>query len=90
MPNRVAGTKKFVQWVAETLPQSTYINIMHQYRVEYKAYEFPEIWRAITAEEYVEAMQWALEHGLNNLDPRSVAVYTFYAREKDGKGKIRP
>jgi putative pyruvate formate lyase activating enzyme len=33
MPNRVAGTEKFVKWVAEALPKSTYLNIMSQYRV---------------------------------------------------------
>ena len=82
MPNRVAGTQKFVRWVAETLPKSTYVNIMHQYRVEYKAYDYPEIWRAITVDEYMEAIDWAVENGLTNLDPRSMAVYNFYAREK--------
>jgi putative pyruvate formate lyase activating enzyme len=88
MPNRVAGTKEFVKWVAETLPKSTYVNIMHQYRVEYKAYEHPEIWRAITVEEYVEAMAWAVEYGLTNLDPRSVAVYNLYVREQNSKLKM--
>ena len=87
MPNRVAGTEKFVRWVAETLPKSTYVNIMHQYRVEYNAYEYPEIWRAITAEEYLEAMDWAVEYGLTNLDPRSVAVYEIYARKQNRKTK---
>jgi putative pyruvate formate lyase activating enzyme len=89
MPNRVAGTKKFVKWVAETLPKSTYINIMHQYRVEYKAYDYPEIWRAISVREYTEAIDWALEYGLINLDPRSVAVYNVYVREQSSNLKMR-
>jgi len=88
MPNRVAGTDKFVKWVAEALPKSTYVNIMHQYRVEYKAYEHPEIWRAITAQEYLEAMDWAVIAGLTNLDPRSVALYEFYARKQKWKRLI--
>ena len=87
MPNGVAGTEKFVRWVADTLPKSTYVNIMHQYHVDYKAYEYPEIWRAITAQEYLEAMDWAVEHGLTNLDPRSVAVYQIYARKHNRKIK---
>ena len=37
MPNRAAGTEKFVRWVAANLPKSTYVNIMHQYHVVYKA-----------------------------------------------------
>jgi putative pyruvate formate lyase activating enzyme len=88
MPNRVAGTEKFVKWVAEFLPKSTYVNIMHQYRVEYKAYEYPEIWRAITAQEYLEAMDWAVREGLTNLDPRSVALYQFYARKHNWQSLI--
>ncbi len=78
MPNRVAGTEKFVKWVAETLPKNTYVNIMAQYRVEYKAYDYPEISRGITVQEFVEAMEWAEKYGLTNLDPQSVAVRNFY------------
>ena len=59
MPNRVAGTEKFITWVVETLPKSTYVNIMAQYRVEYKAYDYPEIARGVTAQEFLEAMDSA-------------------------------
>ncbi|MGD9302167.1 MAG: hypothetical protein PVI13_11375, partial [Desulfobacterales bacterium] len=45
MPNRVAGTEEFVRWVAANLPKSTYVNIMHQYHVDYKAFEYPKIQR---------------------------------------------
>ena len=78
MPNRVAGTEKFAMWVAETLPKSTYVNIMAQYRVEYKAFDYPEISRGITAQEFLEAMGWAEKYGLRNLDPQSVATRNFY------------
>ena len=78
MPNRAAGTEKFVKWVAETLSKNTYINIMAQYRVEYKAYDYPEIARGITAQEFLEAMDWAEKYGLTNLDPQSVAVKNIY------------
>jgi putative pyruvate formate lyase activating enzyme len=82
MPNRVAGTEKFVRWVAEALPKSTYINIMAQYRVEYKAYDYPEIARGITAQEFLEAMDWAEKYGLTNLDPQSVALRNFYRHRR--------
>ena len=78
MPNQVAGTEKFVRWVAANLPKSTYVNIMPQYRVEYKAFEYPEIARGITVQEFLEAMEWAKKYGLTNLDPKSVAVRDFY------------
>jgi len=72
MPNRVAGTEKFVQWVAENLPKSTYVNIMAQYHPEYKAFDYPEIARRITREEFLEAMDAAKKYGLTNLDPHSL------------------
>ena len=72
MPNRVAGSKKFVKWVAEKLPKSTYVNIMAQYHPEYKAFEYPEIARHITGEEFLEAMEAAKKYGLKNLDPQSL------------------
>jgi putative pyruvate formate lyase activating enzyme len=84
MPNRVAGTEKFVKWVAKNLPKNTYVNIMPQYRVEYKAYEYPKISRGITVQEFLESMEWAQEAGLTNLDPKSMAVYEFYRHHKSG------
>lgn len=81
MPNRVAGTEKFVKWVSENLPKSTYVNIMSQYRVEYRAFEFPEIARGITVQEYLEAMDIAERYGLTNLDPHSIAVRDFFRQQ---------
>jgi len=83
MPNQVAGTEKFVRWVAENLPKSTYVNIMHQYHVDYKAFQYPKICRSITAEEYLESMGWAKQYGLSNLDPKSVAVRDFFIQHKN-------
>lgn len=68
MPNRVSGTRKVVQWIAKNLPKDTYLNLMSQYTPMHKAFEYPEIARQITREEYDEALQWAKEAGLTNLD----------------------
>ena len=87
MPNRVAGTKEFIAWVAKNLPKSTYVNIMSQYYVAFKAYDYPKIGRGITVYEYLEAMQWAEEYGLTNLDPKSLAVRDIYA--KHGRKKVK-
>ena len=84
MPNRVAGTKELTRWVARTLGRTTYVNIMAQYHVDYRATEYERIARAITAEEFLEAMDWADEAGLTNLDPRSRANRQLYRRY--GKG----
>lgn len=72
MPNRVAGTREFVNWVAENLSKDTYVNIMDQYRVKHEAYDYDSISRSITSEEFIEAMEWAKEAGLTNLDERSL------------------
>ncbi|MFC1895822.1 radical SAM protein [Thermodesulfobacteriota bacterium] len=82
MPNRVAGTRAFAKWVSESLGTSTYVNVMPQYHVDYEAYEYPEIARGITVQEFLEAMDWAEQCGLTNLDPRSVAVRDFYAKRR--------
>ena len=80
MPNRVAGTREFTRWVAETLSPTTYVNIMVQYHVDYRAADYAEINRAITTGEFLEAMAWAEEAGLRNLDPRSLANREIYLR----------
>ncbi|MBU4184867.1 MAG: radical SAM protein [Proteobacteria bacterium] len=68
MPNQVGGTKEIIEWIAENLPKDTYLNIMSQYTPMYKASEYSEISRRITREEYFEAIRWAKEAGLTNLD----------------------
>jgi len=73
MPNRVAGTKEVVEWIATHLPKDTYVNLMSQYRPMYKAFSFPEIARRLTAEEYREAVARAREAGLTNLDIQGFA-----------------
>ncbi|MGQ9561747.1 MAG: hypothetical protein ACUVTG_03395 [Candidatus Oleimicrobiaceae bacterium] len=47
------------------------MNIMSQYRPMYKAFAYPEIARRLTAAEYREAVAWAREVGLTNLDVQS-------------------
>jgi putative pyruvate formate lyase activating enzyme len=84
MPNRVAGAESFVKWVAEDLPRNTCVNIMAQYRVEHKAYEFPELARGITVKEFLEAMETAQKHGLINLDSKSRATKKIYDRRRSG------
>ena len=68
MPENIAGTDRFVQWVASELPRDTYVNIMAQYHPEYKASSFPELARRITRDEWRQALRWAAEAGLTNLD----------------------
>ncbi len=68
MPNGVAGSEKVMEWIAENLPKDTYVNIMVQYTPMHKAYDYPEISRRITQEEYLSVVQKAKDLGLTNLD----------------------
>lgn len=68
LPNGIAGTREFMKFVAENLSKTTYINVMRQYRPEYKASEYPELSRRITRKEYSDALNWAKQNGLQRLD----------------------
>ncbi|MBW1873295.1 MAG: radical SAM protein, partial [Deltaproteobacteria bacterium] len=68
MPNNLAGTDKFVKWVASKLSKNTYVNLMAQYHPEHKAFDYPEIARRITAKEWKQAVDWAKLAGLKRLD----------------------
>jgi len=68
MPNKVGGTKEVIQWIAENLSKNTYLNLMSQYTPVYKANQYPLISRRITKEEYEEALYWAKEAGLTNVE----------------------
>ncbi len=78
MPNRVSGPKDFAYWVAENLDKDTYVNIMAQYRVEYNAFDYERISRAIEPEEFIEAIEWAKDAGLTNIDDRAMSQYHRY------------
>jgi putative pyruvate formate lyase activating enzyme len=68
LPSNIAGTDKFVRFVAKKLSPMTYVNIMAQYRPEHMAHRYPELCRRITTKEYQQALQWAREAGLKCLD----------------------
>ena len=64
MPRGVASTEKVLGFIAQDLSVHSYINIMGQYRPEYRADEYPEISRRITHKEYLEAIRVAKRLGL--------------------------
>ncbi|MBN1566830.1 MAG: radical SAM protein [Acidobacteria bacterium] len=68
MPDNIAGTDRFVKWVAKELGVSSYVNIMGQYHPEYKAFDYPEISRRITNQEWTQAISWAKDAGLIHTD----------------------
>lgn len=65
LPGGLAGTAEIVRFIAEEISSDTYINIMAQYRPEYRAREHPPLDRAITRREHEEAVRLAREAGLH-------------------------
>ncbi|WP_035588656.1 radical SAM protein [Hippea jasoniae] len=72
LPNNIAGTKEVVDFIATELSPFVYVNIMPQYLPLGEAYRFEELARPITEEEYLQALIYAKEAGLKNLDPYCV------------------
>jgi putative pyruvate formate lyase activating enzyme len=70
LPQRLAGTKEIVRFLAEEISPHTYLNVMDQYHACFKASDLPPLHRRITQQEYDEAVQMALNAGLSRLDKR--------------------
>jgi putative pyruvate formate lyase activating enzyme len=60
-------TKPILQWIAENLGVETRVNVMFQYRPEWRAYEVPELHRRLNRAEMEKALQLAEQAGLKNL-----------------------
>lgn len=67
LPHNIAGTDKFVQFVAKKLSPSTCVNIMEQYRPAHQAHKYPELSRRLTRAEFQQALEWAHASGLSPL-----------------------
>ena len=64
LPNHIeCCTKPILRWISENLPNAL-VNVMAQYRPEYKALRYPEISRRPTAAEMKEAYEEAEKLGL--------------------------
>jgi putative pyruvate formate lyase activating enzyme len=67
LPNHLeCCTKPILNWIAENLGTGTRVNIMFQYRPEWRAYEIPELRRRLTRDEMERALQIAKEAKLAN------------------------
>jgi putative pyruvate formate lyase activating enzyme len=64
MPEGTAASESVLEFIALGLSVHSYVNIMDQYRPEYRAHEYPEISRGITRKEYAEAIRIARRYNL--------------------------
>jgi len=68
MPGDVSTTRQVIDFLAEDIGTDTYLNLMDQYRPCGRAWEFPEIGRRTTAEEWRQARDYALSRGMERFD----------------------
>jgi len=74
LPDNLAGSRKVLEFIANEISKDTYVNIMAQYRPEYKATDFKELSRRPTLTEYREAVNIARELGLyRGFDTKSLS-----------------
>jgi putative pyruvate formate lyase activating enzyme len=66
LPGGISGTEGVMKFLAEEISKDVYISLMSQYFPAYKATEFKELSRRITAEEYEEAHEIMGKYGLEN------------------------
>ena len=66
LPCGLSGTERIMKFLAEEISKDVYISLMSQYFPAYKAHEFKELSRRITAEEYEKAYQIMQKYGLEN------------------------
>jgi putative pyruvate formate lyase activating enzyme len=59
-------TRPIINWIADNLGRETRVNIMFQYRPEWRASEIPELRRRLTHEEMEGAVQFAKRAKLTN------------------------
>ena len=66
LPENAGGADKFARWIATELGTDAHVNIMGQFRPEFRARYHPPLDRRITPREFEQAMRWAREAGLHN------------------------
>jgi putative pyruvate formate lyase activating enzyme len=67
LPNHLeCCVKPIITWIAENLGTETRVNVMFQYRPEWRAYEIPELRRRLTRDEMEKAIRLAKDAKLVN------------------------
>ena len=64
MPLGLAGTRDLMHFIATRISLHSYVNIMSQYHPCYRAFDFPELNRPVSQQEYSEAIASAKGEGL--------------------------
>jgi putative pyruvate formate lyase activating enzyme len=73
LPFDIAGSDRVLRFLAEEISAHTYLNIMAQYRPQYRAGDKPELDRRPTWREVARVFELARRYGLHRLDDRAPA-----------------
>ena len=80
LPEGLAGTREVARFLANEVSKDTYINIMGQYRPEYKVRRenIAPLNRPVTVEEMAEAYRVAKKAGLHRFDQRRHPAWSLF------------
>lgn len=65
LPNRLAGSRSSLNWLAKEISSGIAISAMSQYRPVYRAHNYPMLSRSISVQEYREVIDIMSKLGLN-------------------------
>lgn len=68
LPNRLAGTREIMKFIADRISADTYVNVMAQYRPCGRASEVKGLGSHLKPGEYKNAVREAVEEGITRLD----------------------
>jgi len=68
LPEKLAGTREIMKFIATHISKNTYTNIMPQYRPCGQAYQIKALSKHITGEEFHDALNAAKQEGIIRLD----------------------
>ena len=66
LPNRIAGSKESLTWLAREISPEVAVSVMSQYHPAHRAGQFPLLSRRVSAAEYAEVVKLVEELGLEN------------------------
>jgi putative pyruvate formate lyase activating enzyme len=66
LPENIGGIKKTLDFIKNELSTNVYLSIMAQYHPAYKACEYPDISKTITAKEYLDIVRYAEKKGFTS------------------------
>ena len=75
LPNNVAASAEIAKFLAEEVSKNVFVNIMDQYRPEFKASSHKALNRCPTKKEYQEAVKAFEEHGLWRFDHKWIKYH---------------